>query len=80
MFPSRIPRKKWNAETRDVRVDDFVMFQTPVAVSGKWNVSQVVNVFLEHDGKVRSVKVKTRCEEYERFYPAEGYEEKLGVR
>ena len=28
VFPSLIPRKKWNAEKRNVQVDDFVIVQT----------------------------------------------------
>ena len=80
VFPSLLPRKKWNAEKRNVRVDDFVMVQTPNAVRGNWNVGRIVNVYPGQDGKVRNVKVKTRTGEYERpitkiavIYPAEGY-------
>ena len=82
VFPSLIPRKKWNAERRNVRVDDFVIVQTPGAVRGKWKVGRVINVFPGHDGRVRNIKVKTPTGEYERpitkiavIYPAEGYEE-----
>ena len=34
VFPSLVPRRKWHAERRNVRVDDFVMVQTPGAVRG----------------------------------------------
>ena len=41
VFPSLIPRKKWNAEKRNVQVDDFVIVQTPNAIRGNWNISAV---------------------------------------
>ena len=80
VFPSLLPRKQWNAEKRNVRVDDFVIVQTPGAVRGNWNVGRVVIVYPGQDGRVRNVKVKTRTREYERpitkiavIYPADGY-------
>ena len=58
------------------------MVQTSSAVSGKWNLGRVINVFPGHDGRIRNVKVKTRTGEYERpvtkiavIYPAEGFED-----
>ena len=34
MFPSLLPRKKCYEEKQNVRVDDFVLVQTPDAISG----------------------------------------------
>ena len=45
VFPSLIPRKKWNAEKRNVQVDDYVMVQTPNAIRGNWNVGRIVKVY-----------------------------------
>ena len=66
VFPSLIPRKKWNAEKRNVQVDDFVIVQTPHAIRGNWNTGRIVNVYPGQDGKVRNVRVKTGTGEYDR--------------
>ena len=42
-----MPRKKWNAENRDVRVGDFVIVADPNAVRGEWHMGKVVQVFPE---------------------------------
>ena len=82
VFPSLLPRKKWHSEKRNVRVDDFVIVQSPNAVRGKWNVGRIINVYPGQDGRVRNVKIKTRDGEYQRpiskiavIYPAEGYDD-----
>ena len=82
VFPSLVPRKKWNAEKRNVRVDDVVIVQDPNAVRGKWTIGRVINVYPGKDGRVRNVKLKTPTTEYQRpitkivvIYPAEGYED-----
>ena len=82
VFPSLLPRRKWHAEKRNVRVADFVIVQTSSAIRGTWNIGRVVSVYPGQDGKVSNVKVKTRTGEYERpitkiavIYLAEGYEE-----
>lgn len=82
MFPSLVPRKKWNAEKRNVRIDDVVIVQDPNAVRGKWTIGRVINVYPGKDGRVRNVKLKTPTTEYQRpitkivvIYPAEGYED-----
>jgi len=82
VFPSLLPRKKWHSEKRNVRVDDFVIMQSPNAVRGKWNVGRIINVYPGQDGRVRNVKIKTRDGEYQRpiskiavIYPAEGYDD-----
>ena len=75
---SLIPRKKWNAEKRNVQVDDFVIVQTPNAICGNWNIGRIVNVYPGQDSKVRNVRVKTGIGEYDRpverisvVYPAD---------
>ena len=80
VFPSLLPRKKWHAEKRNVRVDDFVIVESPKAVRGNWNVGRIVEVYPGQDGKVRNVRVKTHTGEYQRpitkiavIQPAEGY-------
>ena len=80
VFPSLIPRKKWNAEKRNIRVDDFVIVQTPNAIRGNWNIGRIVDVYPGQDGKVRNVRVKTTAGVYDRpvtkisvLHPAEGY-------
>ena len=82
LFPLLVPRKKWNTERRNVRVDDIVMVADPNAVRGKWTIGRVMSVYPGSDGKIRNVKVKTSTSEYQRpitkivvIYPAEGYEE-----
>ena len=86
VFPSLIPRKKWNAEKRNVQVDDFVIVQTPNAIRGNWNIGRIVNVYPGQDGKVRNVRVKTGTGEYDRpvtkivvIHPADGYEWRWGT-
>jgi len=81
VFPSLIPRKKWNTERRNVRVDDFVLVQNQNAIRGTWSIGRIVEVFPGSDGKVRNVSVKTPKGVYERsvtkiavISPAEGYE------
>ena len=80
VFSSLIPRKKWNAEKRNVQVDDFVIVQTPNAIRGNRNISRIANVYPGQDGKVRNVRVKTGTGEYDRpvtkivvVHPADGY-------
>ena len=81
MFPSLLPRKKWHAENRNVRLDDFVIVESPNAIRGNWNVGRIVGVYPGQDDKVRNVRVKTRTGEYQRpitkiavIQPAEGYD------
>ena len=65
MFPSLVPRKKCNAEKRNVRIDDVVIVQDPNAVRGKWTIRRVINVYPGKDGRVRNVKLKTPTTEYQ---------------
>ena len=47
MFPSLLPRKKRHSEKRNVRVDDFVIMQSPNAVRGKWNLAASLTCTLD---------------------------------
>ncbi|XP_068723496.1 uncharacterized protein [Montipora capricornis] len=82
VFPSLVPRKKWNAEKRTVRVDDIVIMEDSNYVRGNWTIGRIINVYPGRDGRVRNVKIKTATSEYKRpitkiviIYPAEGYED-----
>ena len=80
VFPSLVPRKKWNAEKRTVRVDDIVIMEDSNSVRGNWTIGRIINVYPGKDGRVRNVKIKMSTSEYKRLikkiviiYPAEGY-------
>ncbi|XP_041467176.1 uncharacterized protein LOC121417521 [Lytechinus variegatus] len=82
VLPLLTPRRKWNTDRRNIRVDDVVMMTDSNAVRGKWTIARVVQVYPGQDGKIRNVKVKTLNAEYRRpitkialIYPAEGYED-----
>ena len=82
MFPSLVPRKKWNAEKRTVRVDDIVILEDSNSVRGNCTIGRIINVYPGKDGRVRNVKIKTSTSEYKRpittiviICPAEGYED-----
>ena len=81
VFPLLVPRRKWNTEKRNVRVDDIVMISDHNAVRGKWTIGKIIHVYPGADGHIRNVKVKTSNTELRRpinkivvIYPAEGYE------
>ena len=80
VFPALVPRKKWQVEKRDVRVDDMVIVADSNAIRGKWTIGRIIEVYPGSDGRVRNVKVKTPTGEYSRpvtkiavIHPAEGY-------
>lgn len=80
VLPYLVPRKKWNAESRNVRVGDFVIVAETNAVRGKWLMGKVVQVFPGKDGLERNVQVKVATGTYTRpitkicvIYPAESY-------
>ena len=50
VFPPLFPRKKWNAEKRNVQIDDFVIVHTQNAIRGNWNIGRIVNVYPGQDG------------------------------
>ena len=53
-----MPRKKWNPESWNVKVGDFVIVADPNTVRGKWHMGKVVQVFPGEDSLVRNVQVK----------------------
>jgi hypothetical protein len=82
VLPLLTPRKKWNTQNRNVKVNDYVIVYEPNPVRGKWNTGKIVEVFHGDDGLVRNVKVKTATGTYSRpikkifvIYPAEGFDE-----
>ena len=66
VFPLLVPRRKWNVERQNVRVDDVVVVADGNAVRGKWTVGRIVKVYPGNDDKVRNVTVKTASGEYSR--------------
>ena len=82
VLPTLTPRRKWNVQNRNVKVNDFVIVSDSNTVRGKWNTGKIVEVFQGDDGLVRNVKVKTTAGIYSRpiskisvIYPVEGYED-----
>ena len=59
VFPSLVPRKQWQVERRNVKVNDVVTVADSNAVRGKWSMSRILEVFPGSDSRVRNVKVKT---------------------
>ena len=79
VFPSLVPRKKWQVEKRNVRPDDIVIVSDPSALRGKWSIGRVLEVHPGPDGGVKNVEVKTSTGMYSRsitkiavIHPAEG--------
>ena len=66
VFPSLIPRKQWQVERRNVKVDDIVTVADRNAVRGKWCMGRILEVYPGPDGRVRNVKVKTSTGVYSR--------------
>ncbi|XP_077981413.1 uncharacterized protein LOC144436486 [Glandiceps talaboti] len=82
VLPHLVPRKKWKAERRNVRVNDIVTVADSNAIRGKWYIGRILEVYPGLDGNVRNIKVKTATGIYKRpvtkiavIYPAEGYED-----
>ena len=61
-----VPRKQWQIERQNVRIDDVVTVADKNAVRGSWTMGRIVDVILGADGKVRNVKVKTAKGVYSR--------------
>ena len=66
VFPALVPRKKWQVEKRDVRIDDMVIVADSSAIRRKWTIGRIIEVYPGPDGRVRKVKVKTPTVEYSR--------------
>lgn len=66
VFPSLVPRKQWQIERRNVKVNDIVTVADSNAVRGKWCTGRIMEVYPGPDGRVRNVKVKTSTGVYSR--------------
>ena len=80
VFPSLVPRKKWQTSNRDVSVGDYVLVMETNPIRGTWKTGRIMEVFKGSDNRVRNVRVKTATSEYERpitkivvLLPAEGW-------
>jgi hypothetical protein len=81
-YHNSFQQKNWNAESRNVKVNECVVLADPNALPGKWETGRIVQVFPGQDGLVRNVMVKTTKGTYSRpinkiavIYPVEGYED-----
>ena len=59
-------RHKWHSETPDVAVGDVVLQVEAGMARGVWPLAVVTSVNTSHDGKVRSVEIKTQKSNYSR--------------
>ena len=66
IFPCLVPRKKWNVERRNVKVNDVVMMVDSNSVRGYWTIVKIIEVHPGKDGKIRNVTVKTPNGTYSR--------------
>eukprot|EP00795_Rhopilema_esculentum_P017422 gene17422-9025_t len=65
-LPSLSPRRKWNKEQGDLKVNDVVLIISPDTPRGNWPLGRVVKVFPGSDGHVRVVQVKVGAKEIKR--------------
>ena len=79
VFPGLVPRKKWQVEKGDVRINNMVIMADSNAIRGKWTIGRIIEVYSGSDGPVSNVKVKTLTGEYSQpvtktavFHPTEG--------
>ena len=59
-------RSKWEVERADFKVDDVVIMVEVGLKRGQWPLAVVTSVDLGRDGRVRSVRVKTRNSDFQR--------------
>lgn len=81
VFPLLVPRRKWNVDRRNVKVDDIVLIADPNVVRGQWKLGRITEVYPGSDNRVRNVQVKTSNKVLSRpvtklvvLCPVEGYE------
>ena len=77
-----MPRKQWNRQNTNVRVDYWVIIADTNAVRGNWQNERVTRVFPGDDGLIRNVEAKTTTVNYRRpitklsaIYPVEGFKD-----
>ena len=58
MLPVLFERRKWQLESRNVRVGDIVVTADSNPIRGKWELGRVEQVFKGSDGAVRNVAIK----------------------
>ena len=44
-IPCDAPRKRWEVEKRDVRIDDIVFVADSNAIRGKWTIGRIIEVY-----------------------------------
>ena len=54
VFPSLVPRKQWQVERRNMKVDDIVTVADSNAVRGKWCMGRILEVYPGPVGRVRN--------------------------
>jgi hypothetical protein len=59
-LPQLQTRSKWNQEQRNLSVGDIVLIVDITLPRNKWSLGRVIEVFKGRDGRVRSVKLKTK--------------------
>ena len=57
-------RSHWQAEVRNLKVNDLVVLAEDNIPRGQWNLGRILEVYPSVDGRVRSVKIKTARGEY----------------
>lgn len=65
-LPTLIKRGKWSREGRRIQVGDVVLVAENNTPRGRWPLARVVKVFPGSDGRVRTVKLKTKNGTYVR--------------
>lgn len=65
-LPIMQERQKWNKRRRNFAVGDVVSVVDPTAPRGSWILGRIAEVIHDHNGLVRTVKVKTQTSILER--------------
>ena len=63
-LPTLTVRSHWQAEVRNLQVNDLVVLAEDNIPRGQWNLGRILEVYPSVDGRVRSVKIKTARGEY----------------
>ena len=59
VFPLLVPRRKWNVDRRNVRVNDVVLIADQNLIREQWKLGRITEVYPGRDDRVRNVQVKT---------------------